>query len=130
MGHLGWVTALYLVASHMAVKGILFLALASVRFRTGGSEIEDLGGLLKAMPITALLVLVALLSMSDLPPLMGFGAKWLLLSAMMEKGWTWMVIAGGFATFLGLWYMARFFAVVFLGTRHNPQPVREGLLFC
>ncbi|MDK3072893.1 proton-conducting transporter membrane subunit [Sedimentitalea sp. JM2-8] len=115
MGHLGWVTALYLVASHMLVKGILFLAVAGVAHRTGSSLLADAGGLLRAMPVTAAMVAVALLSMSGLPPLMGFGSKWLLLAAMMEKGWAELAIAGAIATFLGLWYMVRLFTALFLG---------------
>ena len=125
MGHLGWVTAIYLVASHMMIKGTLFLAVAGVKLRTGRSDIAGLGGLLTAMPVTALLVGTALLSMSGLPPLTGFGAKWLLLAALMEKGWTEIVVAGALATFLGLWYMARLFAALFLGPRADPAPVRE-----
>jgi formate hydrogenlyase subunit 3/multisubunit Na+/H+ antiporter MnhD subunit len=117
MSHLGWVTALYLVASHMLVKGILFLAVAGVMLRCAARRLDQPGGLLRAMPVTAATTAVALLSMSGLPPLMGFGAKWLLLSAMMDKGWTALAVAGGVATFLGLWYMLRLFAAIFLGRR-------------
>jgi formate hydrogenlyase subunit 3/multisubunit Na+/H+ antiporter MnhD subunit len=124
MGHLGWVTALYLVASHMLIKGVLFLALAGVRMRTGTTGIGDRTGLLRAMPITALMVLVALVAMSGLPPMMGFGSKWLLLSAITEKGWTGLAVAGTLATFLGLWYMIRFFFALFAGPGSN-EPVRE-----
>ena len=35
MSHLGWVTALYLTANHLMVKGILFLVVASIVLRTG-----------------------------------------------------------------------------------------------
>lgn len=125
MGHLGWVTAFYLVVSHMAVKGILFLALAGVRQRSGSSMIGEVGGALRVMPVTALCVAIALLSMSGLPPLTGFGAKWLLLAAMIEKGWGELAVAGGIATFLGLWYMIRFFAATLLGRGAALQGVRE-----
>jgi formate hydrogenlyase subunit 3/multisubunit Na+/H+ antiporter MnhD subunit len=128
MGHLGWVTALYLVASHMLVKGILFLTLAGVKLRTGCDRIGQCGGLLRAMPLTALLAGVALLSMSGLPPLMGFGAKWLLLAAMVEKGWIGLATVGVFATFLGLWYMMRFFVALFLGAPATAKPEREAPL--
>ena len=87
MSHLGWVTALYLVANHMMVKGILFLAVAGIILRTGTRSFAETGGLRHAMPITFVTVLVAVMSMSGLPPLMGFGGKWLLLSAMTDKGW-------------------------------------------
>jgi formate hydrogenlyase subunit 3/multisubunit Na+/H+ antiporter MnhD subunit len=56
--------------------------------------------------------------MSGLPPLTGFGGKWLLLSAMLEKGWYWQAILGVVATFAGFLYMARFIYVIFFGQRH------------
>ncbi len=37
------------------------------------------------MPLTFACVVVAPVSMSGLPPLAGFGGKWLLLSAMMDR---------------------------------------------
>ena len=52
--------------------------------------------------------------MSGLPPLAGFGGKWLLLSAMMEKGWYGPIAMGLLATFVGLLYMARFIQAIFL----------------
>ena len=115
MSHLGWVTALYLVANHMMVKGILFLAVAGIILRTGTRSFAETGGLARAMPITFATVLVAVISMSGLPPLMGFGGKWLLLSAMMDKGWYLLAIAGLFATFLGFLYMIRLVGGLFFG---------------
>ena len=124
--HLGWVTTLYLVASHMLVKGVLFLALAGVFLRCGARRLDRLGGLWRSMPVTAALAGLALLSMSGLPPFMGFGAKWLLLSAMAEKGWSALAALGAVATFLGLWYMIRLFAAVFLGpAAPEAPPTRE-----
>jgi formate hydrogenlyase subunit 3/multisubunit Na+/H+ antiporter MnhD subunit len=87
MSHLGWVTALYLVANHLMVKGILFLVAAAIILRTGIRKLSDLGGLARAMPLTFVAAAIAIIAMSGLPPLTGFGGKWLLLSAMMEKGW-------------------------------------------
>jgi formate hydrogenlyase subunit 3/multisubunit Na+/H+ antiporter MnhD subunit len=115
--HLGWVTALYLVANHMMVKGILFLAAAAIILRTGMRMLADLGGLAGRMPLTFALAALAIVAMSGLPPLAGFGGKWLLLSAMMEKGWYGPVMLGVLATFVGFLYMWRFIQVVFLGAR-------------
>ena len=87
LSHLGWVTALYLVANHLMVKGILFLTAAAIILRTGTRAFADLGGLAAIMPYTFAAAAVAIVAMSGLPPLAGFGGKWLLLNAMMEKGW-------------------------------------------
>ncbi|WP_223428526.1 proton-conducting transporter transmembrane domain-containing protein [Tateyamaria pelophila] len=115
MSHLGWVTALYIVANHMMVKGILFLAAGAIILRTGTRQLDEISGLVRRMPLTFAVVAVALLSMSGLPPLMGFGGKWLLLSALMDKGWTVLVAGGILATFLGLWYMTRLLVGLFFG---------------
>lgn len=115
MSHLGWVTALYLVANHLMVKGILFLAAAAVIERTGLRRLEACGGLAKRMPLTFAVAVVALVSMSGLPPLAGFGGKWLLLSAMMERGWYGPLVLGILATLVGLLYMVRLGHAVFLG---------------
>jgi formate hydrogenlyase subunit 3/multisubunit Na+/H+ antiporter MnhD subunit len=129
MSHLGWVTALYLVANHMLVKGILFLALAGIILRTGKRNFAEVGGLMRAMPFTFAMVVVALVSMSGLPPLMGFGGKWLLLSAMTDKGWYGLTVCGLFATFVGFLYMIRFLSGLFLGARPVTQSdVREAPL--
>ncbi|RTL50191.1 MAG: proton-conducting membrane transporter [Bradyrhizobiaceae bacterium] len=121
MSHLGWVTALYLVANHMLVKGILFLALAGIILRTGTRSFSETAGLLRAMPVTFATVLIAVISMSGLPPLMGFGGKWLLLNAMADRGWYVMAAFGLFGTFLGFLYMARLVIVLFFGERKAGQ---------
>ena len=122
MSHLGWVTALYIVTNHMLVKGILFLAMAAVILRAGTGRLDRLGGLARTMPLTCTTVAIALLAMSGLPPLMGFGGKWLLLSALVDKGWIGLAASGAVATFLGLWYMLRLFAAVFLGPPTGARP--------
>jgi formate hydrogenlyase subunit 3/multisubunit Na+/H+ antiporter MnhD subunit len=117
MSHLGWVTALYLVANHLMVKGILFLVAAAIILRTGIRKLSDLGGLARAMPLTFVAAAIAIIAMSGLPPLTGFGGKWLLLSAMMEKGWYAPALMTLLATFVGLIYMARFIQAIFFGAR-------------
>ncbi len=129
MSHLGWVTALYLVANHLLVKGILFLAVAGVILRTGTRLIDNTGGLARNMPWTFALVAVALVAMSGLPPLMGFGGKWLLLSAMTDKGWYGLAAFGVLATFVGILYMVRLAYAVFFGARRlEHRAVRDAPL--
>jgi formate hydrogenlyase subunit 3/multisubunit Na+/H+ antiporter MnhD subunit len=117
MSHLGWVTALYLVANHLMVKGILFLVAAALIVRTGKRLLVDLGGLAGIMPFTFVPAAIAIVAMSGLPPLAGFGGKWLLLGAMMEKGWYGPAVMTLLATFVGFLYMARFIQLIFLGRR-------------
>jgi formate hydrogenlyase subunit 3/multisubunit Na+/H+ antiporter MnhD subunit len=121
MSHLGWVTALYLVANHLLVKGILFLVAAGIILRTGQRLIGELGGLAGSMPSTFAAAAIAIVAMSGLPPLAGFGGKWLLLSAMMEKAWYGSAIMTLLTTFVGFLYMARFIKAIFLGSSKAAQ---------
>ena len=125
MSHLGWVTALYLVANHLMVKGILFLVAATIILRTGKRLIGELGGLAGVMPVTFTTAAIAIVAMSGLPPLAGFGGKWLLLSAMMEKRWYAPALMTLLATFVGFVYMTRFIQTIFFGSR---KATHDGLM--
>ena len=125
MSHLGWVTALYLVANHLMVKGILFLVAAAIILRTG----RDCWPTWAASPAScrsrSLPRRSRLIAMSGLPPLAGFGGKWLLLSAMMEKGWYGPAVMTLLATFVGFLYMARFIQAIFLVTAQTAHGGRH-----
>jgi formate hydrogenlyase subunit 3/multisubunit Na+/H+ antiporter MnhD subunit len=123
LSHLGWVTALYLVANHLMVKGILFLTAAAIVVRAGTRSFAELGGLARAMPFTFAAATVAIVAMSGLPPLAGFGGKWLLLNAMLEKGWIGPAVMALLATFVGFLYMAYFIKAIFLGPRKAARVV-------
>jgi len=67
----------YLINSALMKAGII-LSLGSVFFKTGTADMEKLGGLLRKMDKTALSYIICSLSLTGIPPLSGFYAKWLL----------------------------------------------------
>jgi formate hydrogenlyase subunit 3/multisubunit Na+/H+ antiporter MnhD subunit len=117
MSHLGWVAALYLTVNHFLFKGILFLAVAGVVLRTSERLMYKMGGLIKNMPFTFVATMIAIIAMSGVPPLTGFGGKWLLFNAMMEKGWYWLAALAFFSSAVAFLYMYRLLHTVFLGQR-------------
>jgi multicomponent Na+:H+ antiporter subunit A len=91
-GDAAWkATAAYLVA-HGLYKGSLFLVAGVVDHETGTRDIDRLGGLRKAMPITALAALAAAISMAGLPPAFGFIGKELALEASLQHAWAPIVL--------------------------------------
>jgi len=78
------VAALLHVVFHAVFKGSLFLSASSIQQATGTRDLDQLGGLLRSMPITGSLFLVGGLTISALPPLCGFVSEWLLLQAMLH----------------------------------------------
>ena len=80
---LGVVGGLYHTINHACFKGLLFLGAGSVLHATGTRNMEEMGGLIKRMPRTALFFLIGACAISALPPLNGFASEWLVFQALL-----------------------------------------------
>jgi len=76
--------ALLHVLNHAAFKSLLFLAAGSVLHATGTRDLDALGGLRTAMPVTTGLFGLGALGASALPPGTAFVSEWLLLQALIH----------------------------------------------
>jgi len=122
MSHLGWVSAMYMTVNHFLFKGILFLSIAGVILRTNERFMYKMGGLIKNMPVTFTFTMIAIIAMSGVPPLSGYGGKWMFFNALMDKGWYWIAAFAFFSSAVAFLYMFRLLQTVFLGQRkleHN-----------
>ena len=119
MNEAGWTTALYLAMNHFIFKSLLFLAVAGVIQRVGTRNMYEMGGLIKKMPISFLSVLMAIIALSGVPPLSGFGGKWLLYSTLIHKGWYLEAGIAFFSSAVAFLYLFRLIHTVFLG---QPKP--------
>jgi len=71
-------------------KGLLFMTMGAVLYRTGNMNGSDLGGLYKSMPKTALLCIVGASSISAFPLFSGFVSKSMVMAAMIEEGYDYL----------------------------------------
>jgi hydrogenase-4 component B len=69
--------------NHSWFKSLLFLAAGAVLHGTGHRDFDRLGALIHRMPVTAVLALVGVMSISALPPFNGFVSEWLLFQAVL-----------------------------------------------
>jgi len=115
MSSLGWTAALFQMVNHFLIKGVLFLAVAGVIFRTGTSDMYKMGGLIKKMPWSFTSVMFGIIAISGVPPLTGFGAKWLMYNALIEKGWYLQTGMAFFASTVAFLYCFRLIHAIFLG---------------
>ncbi len=77
--------------SHALYKAALFFVAGNAMHATGISSLREMGGLYRALPLTAAAAVVASLSMAGLPPFIGFIAKELLFEAKLAGGLTALV---------------------------------------
>jgi multicomponent Na+:H+ antiporter subunit D len=66
-------------------KGLLFMSVGAVMYRTGKVNATDLGGLYKCMPITCFFCIVGAASISAFPLFSGFVSKSLVMSAAAHE---------------------------------------------
>lgn len=114
------------ILNHAAFKAALFMSAGIVEHETGTRDIRRLGGLAKAMPVTAGIATLAAASMAGLPPLGGFISKELMLyqtPKLVLAGLPWLLpmLATVGATF-SVAYSLRFAAHLFAGKPREAEP--------
>jgi len=129
---LGFAGALLHTLNHSLFKSLLFYTAGNVYQATHTMDIEKMGGLIKKMPQTAALFLIAAIAISGIPPFNGFVSEfiiytglynWLsdaslvsLLAAIFST--TGLALIGG----LAMLCFTKAFGVVFLGTARCELP--------
>ncbi|MDH5514481.1 MAG: Na(+)/H(+) antiporter subunit D, partial [Gammaproteobacteria bacterium] len=80
--------------SDVIFKGLLFMSMGAVLYRTGNINGSDLGGLYKSMPKTTLLCIIGALSISAFPLFSGFVSKSMVMTALMQEdhGYFWLLM--------------------------------------
>lgn len=81
---LGFGGALLHVLNHSLFKSLLFYSAGNVYQTTHTMNIEHFGGLVKQMPQTTILFLIAALAICGLPPFNGFVSEFLIYSGLFD----------------------------------------------
>jgi len=76
--------ALFHVVNHGLFKGLLFLNAGSMLYATGTQDLNQIGGLMKFMPLTGITALIASFSISGVPLFNGFASKWTIYIATIQ----------------------------------------------
>lgn len=95
---LALIGALLHIWNHALFKSLLFMGAGSLLHATGTRNLNQMGGLLKRMPKTALLIIIGALAVSALPPFNGLVGEWFIYRSLLEAG----VRLSGLAAFFPL----------------------------
>ena len=130
--------AIFHLVTHAFFKALLFLGAGSVIHSLGGiQDMGRMGGLRRAMPVTALTFLAGTLAISGVPFFAGFFSKDSILAAVYDGGFTVHWGAGVLAAMMTAFYMTRVYVRVFEGApgadtsgAHESPPVMTVPLVC
>ena len=70
---------------HVIFKGLLFMSIGAVMYRTGTAKASELGGLFRSMPYTTVFCLIGAGSIAAFPLLAAFVTKAMILAAAVEN---------------------------------------------
>ncbi|RPJ52048.1 MAG: peroxiredoxin family protein [Acidobacteria bacterium] len=73
---MGLAGALFHTINHGLFKSLLFLNAGSILYATGTQNLNRVGGLMKYMPVTGAMTLIASFSIAGVPLFNGFASKW------------------------------------------------------
>jgi NADH-quinone oxidoreductase subunit L len=126
-----YVAGVFHLVTHAFFKALLFLGAGSVIYamhrayhathsHEDAQDMRNMGGLRRHLPWTFVLMLIATLAISGIPPLSGFFSKDEILAAAFGRGerdpiWKLFWAMGLLAALLTAFYMMRLLAMTFLG---------------
>ncbi len=140
---LGFSGAILHVLNHSLFKSLLFYCAGSVYSQCHTRDVNELGGLIKKMPKTSMLFLLASVAICGLPPFNGFVSEFLIykgfFSGLETDIYTSLLFLGGIVGLtltggLALFCFTKAFGIVFLGaartnkTEHAHE-VQTSMLF-
>jgi formate hydrogenlyase subunit 3/multisubunit Na+/H+ antiporter MnhD subunit len=126
MNHLGWLMALMFVINHFIYKSMLFLSVGGVAKRTGTRDMYRMGGLIALMPLSFIAVLIGIIAMSGVPPLSGFGGRWIFYNAIMTAEYRLPIIIIFLSGPIAFLYLFRLIHTIFLGQlKDEHRRIRE-----
>jgi len=134
---LGLSAALYQLMSHAIFKACLFLAAGALIHAADSKYINDMGGMRNRMKLTFAAVLIAVASLSGIPPFSGFWSKDAVLGAAWGAGQYALFTVGALTAGMTAFYSFRMLGIVFYGDAskrlaeveaqghhiHEPSPV-------
>ena len=120
--------SLFHLMNHAFFKALLFLSAGSVIHAAGDEQdLRKMGGLLKSIPFTYVMILIGSLSLMGFPYLTGFYSKDLILELVFDKYYvTFAYWLGSLSALLTAFYSIRLIYLTFLT---NPNSKKETLIY-
>jgi NADH-quinone oxidoreductase subunit N len=117
----------YLMAYIFSNVGAWAVVLTLERTENKGLALEDYAGLSRSRPIVALAMTIFMLSLTGLPPTVGFVGKFFIFRAALDAGLVWLAIVGVVTSLISAYYYLRVVVMMYMRPG-EPETRSEGWL--
>ncbi|MBM3933744.1 MAG: NADH-quinone oxidoreductase subunit N [SAR202 cluster bacterium] len=132
---LGPASVLFYLSGYAVMNLAAFAAIIAITNRINSDHIDDFAGMGRRAPYLAAVLTFALISLTGIPPTVGFVGKLFLFSAAIEADLAWLVLAGVLNSVVGAYYYLRVVKAMYFtappqGAEQVPSalPMRAALL--
>ena len=121
----GTATGVQAMLMYMAIYALMNVGVFAwiLSLERDGQPVSDLAGLnqfARTEPVKAIAVLILFFSLAGVPPMLGFFAKFGVLSAAVNAGMNWLAILGVIASVIGAYYYLRIVYLMYFGEATDP----------
>lgn len=134
IGHVGYILLGLVAGNETGRTGILVYLLAYAVMTLGafavitgmrrsnliGDRLDDLRGLIHKNPVPAVMMLVFLLSLTGIPPTVGFYGKYFIFLSLIETGHYFLVVFAALYVVVALYYYFRIVVMMFMQDAREP----------
>ncbi|MCA0892623.1 Na+/H+ antiporter subunit D [Microbulbifer agarilyticus] len=113
--------SIFYMVHNIVAKTNLLLISGTARRMTGSFNLAEIGGLYRVSPVLAAVFFIAAFSLAGFPPLSGFWAKLMLVSASLEQAAYWVAAIALITGALTLFSMSKIWSEAFW----KPHPTGE-----
>jgi formate hydrogenlyase subunit 3/multisubunit Na+/H+ antiporter MnhD subunit len=127
---IGVLGGLFHMLNHAVYKSGLFLCAGAIEKEAGTTELEELGGLYRKMPLLMISNIILAMAISGVPPLNGFTSKWMVYQGVLKAGQPVFLVLAIFGSALTLAsFLKVIYSVYFGGTSEVFDKVQKPSLF-
>ncbi len=120
---LGITSVLFYLGGYAVMNLAAFFAVLAITNRTGDERIAGLAGMGRRAPLLAFVFAFALVSLTGIPPTVGFMGKLFLFNAAINSGLTWLAVLGLVNSAVSAYYYLGIVRIMYLKEPDDPKPV-------
>ncbi|MCY3543942.1 MAG: NADH-quinone oxidoreductase subunit N [Chloroflexi bacterium] len=118
---------LFYLGGFAATNLAAFSVIIAISNRINSDRIDDYAGMARRAPVLATVLTLSMISLTGIPPAVGFWAKIYLFSAAVEANLEWLVVIGVVNSVISAYYYLRVVKAMFLSEPASEERVAFGL---